>query len=85
MKSLFFQIMSGLNFINNSKNKNMKNYKKLFCIEDKTKTIRYILSETKFEALERIKGQDDYKFPNSHYKISNMNSLKLAKNVKKTK
>jgi hypothetical protein len=41
-----------------------------FCIKDKNKNIRYILCESKFEALERIRSQDCYIYPIDFYKIT---------------
>ena len=48
----------------------MKSYKSLFCIKDKNKNIRYILCESKYEALERIRSQDSYIYPIDFYKIT---------------
>ena len=47
-----------------------KSYKKLYCIESPGLIIRYMLAESKYEVMERIKAQDDYKFESKDYKIT---------------
>ena len=47
--------------------------KKLFQVTDPTGYKRYILAGTKYEALERIRAQDDYKHSSLKYKVKSKN------------
>ena len=71
MKYLFSLITSVLNSTKNFKKmEKIKSYKKLYCIESPGLIIRYMLAESKYEVMERIKSQDDYKFESKDYKIT---------------
>lgn len=69
MKLQFLQTILESNFI---KFFNMKKQptKRVFCIETKDQIIRYVLCESKYEAIQRIMGQDDYKHPHTYYKVT---------------
>ena len=67
MKLLSLLTIYASNF---TKHFNMKNYKQLYCIKDKDKNVRYILCESKFEALDRIRHQDNFKHPATFYTIT---------------
>lgn len=47
--------------------------KKLFEVKDPTGYKRYILASSKWEALERIRAQDDYKHSIVSYKVKSKN------------
>lgn len=47
--------------------------KRLFQVTDPDNYKRYILAESKYEALERIRQQDDYKHSVVKYKVKSKN------------